>query len=98
MPTILGELSGSQSRTLTLILVMDMRDAVPEIRRQGYSLGCFGPKRHYGVSGTCRHIDTLYAQLKSDWHKARAWILPFGDNGRDYVRARSAVRPPLVAA
>ena len=94
MSIILGDLPKGKSRTL--ILFMDMRQAVKPYRRHGYSLVCFGPKYHYGVSGTCRHIDGIYATLKSDWHRSRTWVYPFGDDSGEYVKARDIVRPAEI--
>ena len=46
--------------------------------RGRYEVACFGPKSHYRKDGTCRHTDALLAALKSDWHRRRTRVVPFG--------------------
>lgn len=44
-----------------------------------YDLVCFGPARHYRKDGSCAHTADLMVRLKSDWHRKRTRVTPFGN-------------------
>ena len=52
---------------------------------------CFGNRSHYRADGGCDHLDVMFPQIKP-WYRARTWVLPFGERGRDLVRAASLAR------
>ncbi len=52
-----------------------------------WHVACFGRKRHYRKDGSCAHVDTIVASVKSDWYRSRLWYLPHGQNGQQSVRA-----------
>ncbi|KKL55907.1 hypothetical protein LCGC14_2250740 [marine sediment metagenome] len=88
MTFLIGEQPRSKSKAL--ILLMSMRTMVPPYRRQGWSVSCFGNKGHYWKDGSCPHVWGIRENLKTDWHRARLWFLPFGGPTNEYKRASRA--------
>ena len=39
---------------------------------------CIGNKRHYAKDGSCAHTAAYLTAMKSDWHRKRTKIEPFG--------------------
>lgn len=52
-----------------------------------WGLFCAGPKRHYQKDGHCAHTKAVIDCMRSDWHRSRTWLTPFGDNTAAEVRA-----------
>ena len=70
----------AKSRALFLLL--------PDKDCRKINLACFGNKGHYKKpSGICVHVISVLSGLKSDWHRRRAYYLPFGDNTKTPVKA-----------
>lgn len=46
--------------------------------RQRWELICFGNKGHYNQDGGCWHTENVLECLKSDWHRSRTKVVPFG--------------------
>ncbi len=88
MTFLIGEQPRSKSKSL--ILLMDMRRFVTPNRRQGWSVSCFGNKGHYRKDGSCPHVQGIWENLKSDWHRARLWYLPYGVTANEYKRVSRA--------
>jgi hypothetical protein len=69
-------LVGSNPKSLVLYL----SEYTPERKkRPTRTLICFGPKRHYRKDGSCKHTDAVMDALKSEWHRTRTHIVPFGE-------------------
>lgn len=45
---------------------------------RSWEVVCFGNKGHYYKDGSCHHTVGFFNCMKSDWHRARTHIVPFG--------------------
>ncbi len=83
----------AKAKSRALVMLLDMRQAVPERRYNGYEIICCGNQGHYRPDGSCVHVDEFLARMKSDWYRVRTWFIPFGRCDAERQRATVPVKP-----